>query len=170
MNNTSQIRQLLEKYFEGETSLTEEKELKTYFNGKDVEADLKPYQGLFQFFIKEKDIVFPEQEDISPIQLYKTATTTATKPTKVRQLYVKITRIAAVLLLAVCAYLLLPNAKVEQKQQAINWEQYEISDEDEAVEKTIAALRLVSAKLNGGAKRAVKEVHHVQAAAKIFKK
>lgn len=171
MNNTSQIKQLLNKYFEGETSLEEERVLKVYFNGNEVANELKAYQGLFQFFKIEKEVVFPEKADTAPTPLYAPTKNIRTKAATNRRLYVYVARIAAVLLVAVCAYLVIPSSSTSTDQkQAINWEQYEITDEQEAVEKTIAALRLVSAKLNGGAKRAVKEVHHVQAAAKIFKK
>lgn len=171
IKNTAKIKDLLHKYFEGETSLEEEQVLKTYFNGQDVSSELQVYQGLFQFFTIEKDVSLPQKRHTSPpTPLYKNVS----KPTKtanIRHLYVQIAKIAAIALLAIAAYwFVLPHTQTEQQQTAhINWNQYELTDEEEAMEKTIAALRLVSAKLNGGANRAAKEVHHVKAAAKIFK-
>ena len=45
------ITQLLEKYFEGETSLKEESRIKsTFFQSNNVPEQLKRYQNLFQFF------------------------------------------------------------------------------------------------------------------------
>lgn len=48
------IKQLLEKYFEGETSLQEEKELKNYFSSKNIAPELVQYQNMFGYFSKEK--------------------------------------------------------------------------------------------------------------------
>lgn len=56
------IKSLLDKYWEGETSLQEETELKMYFSSKNVDEKLKPFKPLFQFF---KD----EREDTSTIGL-----------------------------------------------------------------------------------------------------
>lgn len=48
------IKQLLEKYFEGETSLQEEKELKNYFSSENIAPELVQYQNMFGYFSKEK--------------------------------------------------------------------------------------------------------------------
>ena len=48
------MKNLIEKYFKGETSLQEEAELKAYFLSGNVEETLLEYQPLFQFFEKEK--------------------------------------------------------------------------------------------------------------------
>ena len=53
-----EINALIEKYFAGETSLEDEKLLRGYFNGSDVDARLASYAPLFQFFEKEKTVVF----------------------------------------------------------------------------------------------------------------
>lgn len=46
------IEQLLEKYFEGETTIAEEKALKAFFNQGEVPEHLKVYQSQFQYFKK----------------------------------------------------------------------------------------------------------------------
>lgn len=46
---------LLEKYFEGETSIAEEKELRDYFSSSDVAPHLEQYRPLFAYFIKAKE-------------------------------------------------------------------------------------------------------------------
>ena len=48
------IKNLLEKYFEGQTSLQEEKELKNYFSSEDIAPELMQYRSLFGYFSKEK--------------------------------------------------------------------------------------------------------------------
>lgn len=47
------INELLEKYFRGETTLAEEKELKEYFAGSSIKAEHKMYQPLFEAFSQE---------------------------------------------------------------------------------------------------------------------
>jgi hypothetical protein len=48
------IEILLEKYFEGETTLAEENELKTYFSSAAVAPHLQQYQPLFDYYTTEK--------------------------------------------------------------------------------------------------------------------
>ncbi|GAA3516675.1 hypothetical protein GCM10022393_33480 [Aquimarina addita] len=52
----SNIEKLLEKYFEGETTLSEEKELKVFFTRESVPQHLEKYKSLFQFFSDERNI------------------------------------------------------------------------------------------------------------------
>ena len=54
------IKELIEKYFTGETSLEDENILRGYFNGTNVDPRLLSYAPLFQFFEKEKGIVLEE--------------------------------------------------------------------------------------------------------------
>ena len=48
------IKQLLEKYFEGQTSIQEEKELKNYFASENISPELMQYQDLFAYFSEEQ--------------------------------------------------------------------------------------------------------------------
>lgn len=63
----AKIEQLIEKYFDGETNLAEENELKRYFSSSSVAPHLEHYQSLFQFFVKEKEAQFSP----SPLQKMK---------------------------------------------------------------------------------------------------
>ena len=49
------IKSLLDKYWEGDTSLQEEAELKMYFSSNEVDEKLKPFKSLFQFFKEERE-------------------------------------------------------------------------------------------------------------------
>ncbi len=59
------IEELLEKYFEGETSIAEENELKNYFSSLDVAQHLEQYKPLFGYFTVAKQDSFKQQ--IAPL-------------------------------------------------------------------------------------------------------
>lgn len=48
------IKELLQKYFEGETSIQEEKKLKSYFTSKNITPELMQYQYMFGYFSEEQ--------------------------------------------------------------------------------------------------------------------
>ena len=48
------IEQLLEKYFEGQSNIAEENELKVYFSSLNVAQHLQQYQAIFGYFDSEK--------------------------------------------------------------------------------------------------------------------
>ncbi len=50
------INQLLDRYWKGETSLEEEKILRTFFSQDELPAELKPYQALFSYEMGEAKI------------------------------------------------------------------------------------------------------------------
>ena len=52
------IEILLEKYFEAETSIAEEQELKNYFNSSDVAPLLEQYKPLFAYAVQAKQEQF----------------------------------------------------------------------------------------------------------------
>ena len=54
----SKIKDLLELYFKGNTTLAQEKSLRTYFKSKDVDDPFKPYTALFNTFDKVAQDVF----------------------------------------------------------------------------------------------------------------
>lgn len=55
------IEKLIEKYFEGETSIAEENELKVYFSSSDVAQHLKQYQPIFGYFSQAKEQQFTQE-------------------------------------------------------------------------------------------------------------
>lgn len=48
------IKILLEKYYDGSSSLSEEESLKTFFSQEDIPLELKPDQDLFLYYATEK--------------------------------------------------------------------------------------------------------------------
>ncbi len=62
--NTREIKILLEKYFEGESTLGDEKILKDYFSSSDVPGQLNEYTKIFSYFeIEKQDKPGPGFED-----------------------------------------------------------------------------------------------------------
>jgi hypothetical protein len=53
------IKAMLERYFDGATSLPEEQELQRFFTSDNVPATLKPYSALFAFYAGEKAVTCP---------------------------------------------------------------------------------------------------------------
>ncbi|HNX89591.1 MAG TPA: hypothetical protein PKH58_10940 [Paludibacteraceae bacterium] len=60
--------ELLNKYFGGTSTLSEEKELKDYFNSKRVSENHVIYKPLFQQFTAEKEEIYPEVAPILRIE------------------------------------------------------------------------------------------------------
>jgi hypothetical protein len=57
--NEQKIHDLLRLYFDGATSLSEERELQRFFAGKDIPGSLKAYQPMFAFFAEERAVEPP---------------------------------------------------------------------------------------------------------------
>jgi hypothetical protein len=71
MQTFENIKALLDKYFDGESSLEEEVILKKYFTGEQVDARLKSYTPLFQFFTHEKELTMTKTVDLKTVSNLK---------------------------------------------------------------------------------------------------
>lgn len=60
------VEQLVEKYFQGETSIAEERLLKAYFSSNDVTPQLAKYQALFGYFETQKETQFEQKITLQP--------------------------------------------------------------------------------------------------------
>ena len=60
------VEQLLEKYFQGDTTIAEEKQLKAYFSSHDVAPHLAKYQSLFGYFETQKETQFEQKLPLQP--------------------------------------------------------------------------------------------------------
>lgn len=58
---SDKIERLLDKYFEATTTVAEEKELRSYFSGKNVASHLEKYAPMFQFFTETKEERYTKQ-------------------------------------------------------------------------------------------------------------
>ncbi len=160
------IQNLLEKYFEGKTSLREEAELKAYFREGKVPKELESYQALFRYFEDEKQRQLGSRFDDQLFQQLKKED----KPFKIGTIFPQVIRIAAAIAMLIGAFFVYQAIdKTKSSTKRVAWENYEIKDPQLAFEETKAALLLVSSKLNGGASKAAKEVGKIKKVSKIFK-
>jgi hypothetical protein len=122
----NKIENLLDKYFEGETSLQEENTLKEYFAKTNVPEHLQQYQTMFAYFAKNKKETAPDNLQVKPVN--KT------------WLGSWIVKVAVVLLLLAIGYSLYPKgiSDTEKKEAQI------------AFLETQKALQLISKNLNKG--------------------
>lgn len=133
------IEKLLEKYFEAETSLHEEEQLKAYFSGEEVAPHLVQYASLFGYFEQSKRELAPE--------------ITFKKPSKA--IYIRWVSVAAVLIIGFSIYF-----NYQQKQQQ---KQAEV-----AYQQAKEALEMLSANFNNGAKELAYLEVFEQTKSKIF--
>lgn len=154
------IAQLLEKYWEGETSLQEEATLKQYFNQEKVAEELQQYQPLFQFFKEEQDMSI--SDDFEKRLLEQIQNESSVKIRKLNWM-TSIRNIAAVAVILFGAFFLLKNInQTPVKPIAQGATVKIIDDEMEAYQATKAALLLLSGKIKKGSKKAVKGLEEVK--------
>jgi len=145
------IEKILDKYFEGETSIAEENELKVYFSSSDVAQHLKQYRPLFGYFSQAKEQHFTQE---IPLQ------------TKKRNNVIWISIAASVLvMLGVGMFMYFESNKPEQFAACTPEDSPEL-----ALEQTQKALALVSEHLNTGIESVGYLNEYENTKNKIFKK
>jgi len=126
------IEELLEKYFEGETSIAEENKLKDYFSSSDVAQHLEQYKPMFGYFSEAKQQSFEQQ--IAPLPR---------RDTNRRSAWLSVAASVVVLLSAGTFYFLDRNAQPHEDLGTYD-------DPEIALRETQKALSLLSAKMNKG--------------------
>lgn len=124
------IEELVEKYLEGNTSLQEEKELKTYFSSDDVPVHLIQYKEVFGFYSEAK------KETSKEIILSK-------KPNNKKWIGIA----ASIVLVTMIATYLYQNANKTQSVDTFD-------SPEEAFVETHKALQMVANNINSGMENA----------------
>lgn len=136
---TLDIDALLDKYWEGETSVKEEEMIQAYFKSKNIAESHLPFAALFEYFDEQSQVKYQELPSKHIIE---------TQPaTKVTQLNIKkwLYAAAAATVLVLGSIFVVNNLKQEKhSQQFANIN--EIEDPEEALRVTKEALALVSKK------------------------
>ncbi len=131
------IDQLIQKYWDGESTLAEEKQLKDYFNSGAVDDAHMSLAPMFRYYRSESEITTDFVPDLSFTQ--------ESKP-KVRYLIPKIMGIAASLLLL----LTVTYQQLDMDDTSYNNKYTEVENPDEALAIAIEALGFLGTKYKKG--------------------
>lgn len=181
-----EVKQLIEKYFEGDTTLQEEALLADYFAGNNIADELKQYQPLFKFFATEKQIILSQSttNDILKLTQRQKGQQEVSNGLKAKRggggfsagnLSLWWRAAAAVLIIGVSSYLITTRFESVKNRSLAENNRIKIYDESEEAEKALeevqAALALVSKKMKKGTdqttegmkkvKRITDDVNHI---------
>ena len=150
MDSNKEIEQLLEKYWNCETTLEEEQQLRDFFRGAAVPTSMKETAELFRFFMAEKSNILGENFEPG-----------VTKELRKRQggkiitmvSFTNIARIAAgILVVVVATYFIRQEVRKSYPKEI----QDTYSDPQLAFEETKKALMMISSKFGRAKQEAVK--------------
>ncbi|MFH6962059.1 hypothetical protein ACHRVK_06210 [Flavobacterium plurextorum] len=150
---SDKIEYILEKYFEGETTIAEENQLKEYFSSSNVAQHLEQYKPLFGYFSQVK-----QQKSTQEIPLQ-------TKKRNVAWLSIAA---SAVVLLGIGTYFLV-SEKNAAPVVAAQSELGTYDNPEEALKATQKALALLSNNVNVGIESVQYINEYEQSKNKIFK-
>jgi hypothetical protein len=100
---TMEVKHLLQRYFEGETTVQEERELEAYFNSGDVADELKEYSGFFSGIAELAEVAGEDTIEEDVMEFIR-INEPAAKP-KQRWLWQSISGIAASVIIVVGGFL-----------------------------------------------------------------
>ncbi len=146
------IKELLKKYWAGETDLQEESTLKTYFTGADVHPSLKQYRALFTYFKTAGEDKALDSIDAAVMDHIQDKA--VPKPSKVRSLP-RMLQIAAAVLILMGAISVFWNSN-ESNGNKPPLASNESEEALKAYQEVKLALAMVSNKLDSGKKQALK--------------
>jgi hypothetical protein len=131
------MNELLEKYWEGNTSLQEERQLKAYFKSNHVAADHEVYRSLFHSFEMERSV---EGEGFDAFAKVKSQQS--------HNYYFKRRTWTAIAVAAGVAAMVAVGSGYYQQEPQADLGTYE--SPEEAYAATVQALQMVSSKFNKG--------------------
>lgn len=153
--DSERIKKLLDRYWECETTLEEEKELREYFASNSIDDQFKDVAPLFQFYKNEKDVagldgIF-DQEILDQITNKETA---EPKRGKLVIMLANISKVAAVALIVVTAGYFIKQEMAKEEVKPYLTDTFD--DPQKAFEETKKALQMISENFNKGRKQAQK--------------
>jgi hypothetical protein len=156
------IENILEKYFQGETTIAEENELKEYFSSSNVAQHLEQYKPMFGYFSQVK-----QQKSAQVLESLAGTAKTIPLQTKKRNVAWLSVAASAVVLLGIGTFYY-----VSQKTTTAVVAQSELGtydDPEEALAATQKALALLSNNVNVGIESVQYIQEYEQSKNKIFK-
>ncbi len=161
------IELLLDKYWEGKTSVAEENHLKNYFKRPDVAEHLKYIQPYFYALDEEKSVVLPPSFDKKLLSSIKTKETRVLSKEK-RMVLTQVFKLAAafaLILIVIFVFQTQFNASKQAKVQDVKLGTF--NDPVEAYDQVKKSLLLISNKMNKG-KSYVSDLSKLNAGARRF--
>ena len=146
----NKIEILIEKYFQGETSIAEEKELRSYFSSQDVAPHLEQYKAVFGYFTHAKKQEFAQEIP----QITK----------KRNVMWLSVAASVVVLLGVATFYMINTNEPVNHQNELGTYESPEI-----AFKETQKALALLSLNVNVGIESVMYVKEYETAKKRVFK-
>ena len=150
----TKIEALLERYWEGETTVGEEQELKAFFAQEEIPEHLGVYAPLFQYLGGQQVKTAPRIEARPHLKMNNTSIEKAgKKQVKMISWFARVAKVAAVgLVLAVATYLV-REEYLSNKQQVQPVVADTFEDPQKAFEETKKALMLISKNFGKGRKQ-----------------
>ena len=139
----NRINELLDKYWEAETSPEEEKELRDYFRQGNVAPEHEAFLPLFGYFSQQQNISYT-LPDTGQIRQLAEEKTTVIRLSSTRKYIIAV---AAAFSLVLASWFIFQQQQ-NQPEPMANIQ--EIENPEEAYRVTMAALAMVSGKLNKG--------------------
>jgi hypothetical protein len=170
MKNYQHITQLLDKYWEGETTLAEDKMLQTFFASETIPVEFQAFQSIFQAKNDIQTQTLSDDFDINLLAILENKKEEK-EETKIIQLQNKqaaelqkwrfVAGIAASIALILAVYIVIP------KTETVEIAKIELTEEEHekalvAYEQTKMALMFVSATMNHGTQTAAKSLSKVK--------
>lgn len=152
---TLQIHELVDKYFDCNTTLEEETALKTYFTSQNVDSSLRQYSDLFNVLHSEGNI---KAGNITIQRKLEVTSKESTHEVKSFSISKKWIGIAASLLLVGVLWF---NTDILNPKADTAFAEYAVDSEDEALEVTMEALAFLSGKLDKSTTKIKKDIKRV---------
>jgi hypothetical protein len=140
------IDELLNKYWDAETSIAEEQELKTYFSSSEVVPEHESYRPMFQWFTMEQEKGISLETALEKVnqEIDSQKTSSPVKVIRMRKWGLSIAASIVMIFSAIAVW----NNYADTTQQSFAYT--EIEDPDEALEVTLEALAFLTGKMNDG--------------------
>ena len=151
-----ELKELLEKYYDGQTSAEEEERLKKYFSGKDILSGFEAEKEIFSHYTVSENIPVPSVDFEDRIFGNIDDLERKEKNKSVKKRYITVISAAATILLLVGSYFIFFNREVQEDT---------FSDPQIAYAETMKILYEVSVKFNKGTE-ALKSLNNMQDAMK----
>lgn len=161
------IDQILDKYWEGETSLQEEAQLREYFAQDDVPAKYDSIKPMFQFFKQEQEAYLNGDFDE---RLSSKLKAVEKQEPKAKSLTFYIRRVAAIAAILVGVFFVTNKVYTSIDPPGVAMSDDEKKEAKLAYAEAKAALLLISKKLNKGTNKAESGIIQVRKATNVIKK